>query len=147
MASTANGIDSVIVISKQSAQGSKAAAGGSQIYPRVTATFDTEADKYAGAEIDASQQQGDTQAVNDLAAASGEAGQQGQDVNARMRDSEQVMRAQAEADGRSCGRKCRFSALRRRWHVIPSACIGDVHRKIFRYWPQRIGKRHGKYVG
>ena len=38
-----------------------------------------------------------TQAVNDLAAASGEAGQQVQDVNARMRNSEQVMRAQAEA--------------------------------------------------
>ncbi|WP_289886095.1 phage tail length tape measure family protein [Janthinobacterium sp. SUN118] len=38
-----------------------------------------------------------TQAVSDLADASGEAGHQVQDVNARMRDSEQVMRAQAEA--------------------------------------------------
>ena len=64
MASTANGIDSLIVISKQSAEGSKAAAGGGQIYPRVTATFDTEADKYASAEIDASQQQGDTRLGN-----------------------------------------------------------------------------------
>lgn len=64
MASTANGIDSLIVISKQSAEGSKAAAGGGQIYPRVTATFDTEADKYASAEIDASQQQSDTRLGN-----------------------------------------------------------------------------------
>lgn len=55
MASTANGIDSIIVISKQAAEGSKAAANGGQVYPRVTATFDTEADKYASAEIDASQ--------------------------------------------------------------------------------------------
>jgi len=38
-----------------------------------------------------------TQAVSDLAAASGEAGHQVEDVNTRMRDSEQVMRAQAEA--------------------------------------------------
>lgn len=38
MASTANGIDSVIVISKQGAEGVKAAAGGGQVYPRVTAT-------------------------------------------------------------------------------------------------------------
>lgn len=37
------------------------------------------------------------QAVNDLAAASGEAGQQVQYANVRMRDSEQIMRAQAEA--------------------------------------------------
>lgn len=64
MASTANGIDSIIVISKQAAEGSKAAANGGQVYPRVTATFDTEADKYASAEIDASQQQGDTRLGN-----------------------------------------------------------------------------------
>lgn len=64
MASTANGIDSIIVISKQAAEGSKAAAIGGQVYPRVTATFDTEADKYASAEIDASQQQGDTRLGN-----------------------------------------------------------------------------------
>ncbi|STR27538.1 Phage-related minor tail protein [Janthinobacterium lividum] len=38
-----------------------------------------------------------TQAISDLAAASGEAGHQVQDANTRMRDSEQVMRAQAEA--------------------------------------------------
>ncbi|EZP39379.1 phage tail length tape measure family protein [Janthinobacterium lividum] len=38
-----------------------------------------------------------TQAISDLAAASGEAGYQVQDANTRMRDSEQVMRAQAEA--------------------------------------------------
>ncbi|MDC8758579.1 phage tail tube protein [Janthinobacterium fluminis] len=64
MASTANGIDSVIVISKQSAEGSKALSGGGQVYPRVTATFDTDADKYSSNEIDPSQQQVDTRLGN-----------------------------------------------------------------------------------
>lgn len=64
MATTANGIDSVIVISKQSAEGSKALSTGGQIYPRVTATFDTDADKYSSNEIDPSQQQVDTRLGN-----------------------------------------------------------------------------------
>ena len=61
---TANGIDSLLVLSKQSAEGTKALAAGGQYYPRVTATFDTDADKYSSAEIDPSQQQSDTRLGN-----------------------------------------------------------------------------------
>lgn len=61
---TANGIDALICIAKQSAEGTKAGAGTAQIYPRITATFDTDADKYSSAEIDQSQQQGDTRLGN-----------------------------------------------------------------------------------
>ncbi|HEX5126489.1 MAG TPA: phage tail tube protein [Rhodocyclaceae bacterium] len=64
MAATANGIDALLVIAKQSAEGTKAAAGTGKIYPRITATFDTEADKYSSNEIDQSQQQGDTRLGN-----------------------------------------------------------------------------------
>lgn len=60
----ANGIDSVLVLSKQTAEGTKAAAGTGQVYPRITATFDSEADKYSSAEIRSSQQQGDTRLGN-----------------------------------------------------------------------------------
>lgn len=61
---TANGIDSLIVLGKQAAEGTKALAGVGQIYPRITATFDTEADKYSSNEIDPSQQQSDTRLGN-----------------------------------------------------------------------------------
>lgn len=61
---TANGIDSLLILSKQTAEGTKAAAGTGQIYPRITATFDTDADKYSSNEIDPSQQQGDTRLGN-----------------------------------------------------------------------------------
>jgi hypothetical protein len=60
----ANGIDSLLVLAKQTAEGTKAAAGTGKIYPRITATFDTEADKYSSNEIDQSQQQGDTRLGN-----------------------------------------------------------------------------------
>lgn len=61
---TANGIDSLLVLSKQSAEGTKALAGTGQLYPRVTATFDTDADKYSSNEIDPSQQMSDTRLGN-----------------------------------------------------------------------------------
>jgi hypothetical protein len=61
---TANGIDTLLVLSKQTAEGTKAAAGTGQLYPRITATFDTDADKYSSNEIDPSQQQGDTRLGN-----------------------------------------------------------------------------------
>lgn len=61
---TANGIDALLVLAKQSAEGTKALAANGQIYPRVTGTFDTDADKYSSAEIDRSQQQGDTRLGN-----------------------------------------------------------------------------------
>lgn len=61
---TANGISSLLVLAKQSGEGVKAASGGGQYYPRVTATFDTDADKYSSNEIDPSQQQGDTRLGN-----------------------------------------------------------------------------------
>lgn len=61
---TANGIDTLLVLSKQAAEGAKAASGTGQIYPRITATFDTDADKYSSNEIDPSQQQGDTRLGN-----------------------------------------------------------------------------------
>ena len=64
MASTANGIDSLLVIAKQPAEGTKALAAAGRLYPRVTATFDTDADKYSSNEIDPSQQQGDTRLGN-----------------------------------------------------------------------------------
>lgn len=64
MATTANGIDSLLVLAKQTAEGVKAAANTGKIYPRVTATFDTEADKYSSNEIDQSQQQSDTRLGN-----------------------------------------------------------------------------------
>jgi hypothetical protein len=64
MANTANGISSLLVLSKQSAEGTKALAAGGQYYPRITATFDTDADKYSSAEIDPSQQQSDTRLGN-----------------------------------------------------------------------------------
>jgi hypothetical protein len=60
----ANGIDSLLVLAKQTAEGTKAGAGTGKIYPRITATFDTEADKYSSNEIDQSQQQGDTRLGN-----------------------------------------------------------------------------------
>ena len=61
---TANGIDSLLVIGKQPAEGTKALAANGRLYPRVTATFDTDADKYSSAEIDPSQQQSDTRLGN-----------------------------------------------------------------------------------
>jgi hypothetical protein len=61
---TANGISSLLVLAKQSAEGTKALASGGQYYPRVTATFDTAADKYSSNEITPSQQQGDTRLGN-----------------------------------------------------------------------------------
>jgi hypothetical protein len=64
MAATANGIDSLVVLAKQTAEGTKAGAGTGQLHPRITATFDTEADKYSSNEIDPSQQQGDTRLGN-----------------------------------------------------------------------------------
>lgn len=57
---TVNGIDSLLVIGKQTAEGTKALAAAGRLYPRVTATFDTDADKYSSNEIDPSQQQSDT---------------------------------------------------------------------------------------
>ena len=38
---TVNGIDSLLVIGKQTAEGTKALAAAGRLYPRVTATFDT----------------------------------------------------------------------------------------------------------
>lgn len=64
MAATANGINSFLVLGLQSAEGTKALAASGQYYPRLTATFDTEADKYSSNEIDPSQQQGDTRLGN-----------------------------------------------------------------------------------
>lgn len=61
---TANGIDSLLVIAKQPAEGTKALTAAGRLYPRVTATFDTDADKYSSNEIDPSQQQGDTRLGN-----------------------------------------------------------------------------------
>ncbi|OBV38054.1 phage tail tube protein [Janthinobacterium psychrotolerans] len=61
---TANGIDSLLVIGKQPSEGTKALAANGRLYPRVTATFDTDADKYSSNEIDPSQQQGDTRLGN-----------------------------------------------------------------------------------
>ncbi|MEG1055871.1 MAG: phage tail tube protein, partial [Janthinobacterium sp.] len=61
---TANGIDSLLVIGKQPAEGTKSLAAAGRLYPRVTATFDTDADKYSSAEIDPSQQQSDTRLGN-----------------------------------------------------------------------------------
>lgn len=61
---TANGIDSLISIAKQPAEGTKALAANGQLYPRVTATFDTDADKYSSNEIDPSQQMSDTRLGN-----------------------------------------------------------------------------------
>jgi len=62
--STANGIDSLLVLSKQTAEGTKALGNTGQLYPRVTATFDTDADKYSSNEIDPSQQMSDTRLGN-----------------------------------------------------------------------------------
>lgn len=64
MTTTANGINTLLVIGKQSAEGTKALVGAGQLYPRVTASFDTDADKYSSNEIDPSQQQGDTRLGN-----------------------------------------------------------------------------------
>ncbi|QYG08051.1 phage tail tube protein [Janthinobacterium sp. PAMC25594] len=61
---TANGIDSLLVIGKQTAEGTKAQAAAGRLYPRVTATYDTDADKYSSNEIDPSQQQSDTRLGN-----------------------------------------------------------------------------------
>ena len=61
---TANGIDSLLVIGKQTAEGTKALAAAGRLYPRVTATYDTDADKYSSNEIDPSQQQSDTRLGN-----------------------------------------------------------------------------------
>lgn len=64
MAATANGINTLLVLGKQTAEGAKAPVGAGQLYPRVTSSFDTEADKYSSNEIDPSQQQGDTRLGN-----------------------------------------------------------------------------------
>lgn len=64
MSATANGINTLLVLGKQSAEGTKALVGAGQLYPRVTASFDTDADKYSSNEIDPSQQQGDTRLGN-----------------------------------------------------------------------------------
>lgn len=64
MAATANGINTLIVLGKQAAEGTKALVGVGQLYPRVTGSFNTEADKYSSNEIDPSQQQGDTRLGN-----------------------------------------------------------------------------------
>lgn len=64
MSATANGINTLLVIGKQTAEGTKALVGAGQLYPRVTASFDTDADKYSSNEIDPSQQQGDTRLGN-----------------------------------------------------------------------------------
>jgi hypothetical protein len=64
MAATANGINTLLVLGKQTAEGAKAPVGAGQLYPRVTGSFDTEADKYSSNEIDPSQQQSDTRLGN-----------------------------------------------------------------------------------
>jgi hypothetical protein len=64
MSATANGINTLLVLGKQTAEGTKALVGAGQLYPRVTASFDTDADKYSSNEIDPSQQQGDTRLGN-----------------------------------------------------------------------------------
>lgn len=64
MTATANGINTLLVLGKQTAEGAKAPVGSGQFYPRVTASFDTDADKYSSNEIDPSQQQGDTRLGN-----------------------------------------------------------------------------------
>lgn len=64
MTTTANGISTLLVLAKQPAEGTKALSTAGQFYPRVTATFDTEADKYSSNEIDPSQQQSDTRLGN-----------------------------------------------------------------------------------
>lgn len=61
---TANGINTLLVLGKQTAEGTKALVGAGQLYPRVTSSFDTDADKYSSNEIDPSQQQGDTRLGN-----------------------------------------------------------------------------------
>jgi len=60
----ANGINSVMIAKKQSAEGTKATASGAQEMRRVTAEFATEADKFSSNEIKTSQQQGDTRLSN-----------------------------------------------------------------------------------
>lgn len=64
MSTTANGIDTLLVIGKQPAEGTKALAANGRFYPRVTGTFDTDADKYSSNEIDPSQQMTDTRLGN-----------------------------------------------------------------------------------
>lgn len=64
MAATANGINTLLVLARQPAEGTKALASAGQLYPRLTASFDTDADKYSSNEIDPSQQQGDTRLGN-----------------------------------------------------------------------------------
>ncbi len=64
MSATANGINTLLVLGKQTAEGTKALVGAGQLYPRVTASFDTDADKYSSNEIDPSQQQADTRRGN-----------------------------------------------------------------------------------
>jgi len=61
---TANGVSSVLVAKKQTTEGTKAGASGAQVYRRVTAEFNTEADKYSSNEIRVSQQQSDTRLGN-----------------------------------------------------------------------------------
>jgi hypothetical protein len=60
----ANGINSLMVINKQSAEGTKALATGAQILRRVTAEFATVTDKFSSDEIRQSEQQGDTRLSN-----------------------------------------------------------------------------------
>lgn len=60
----ANGINSLMVAKKQSAEGTKATASGAQVMRRITAEFATESDKFSSKEIKASQQQGDTRLAN-----------------------------------------------------------------------------------
>jgi len=62
----ANGIDTLLVMTRQSAEGIKATggAGVGQLYPRITATFDSESDKSTSNEIDQTQQVSDTRMNN-----------------------------------------------------------------------------------
>jgi hypothetical protein len=57
---TANGISSLLIIKKQSAEGTKATAGSAKYYRRVTGEFNTSAEKYTSNEIRPSQQVFDT---------------------------------------------------------------------------------------
>ena len=66
MPAIANGVSSLVTIGKQSAEGTKltAASAAALRMRRVTAEFNTEADKYSSNEIKQSQQQNDTRLGN-----------------------------------------------------------------------------------
>jgi hypothetical protein len=66
MPAIANGVSSLVTIGKQTAEGTKLAAASAAALRmrRVTAEFNTEADKYSSNEIKASQQQNDTRLGN-----------------------------------------------------------------------------------